>query len=112
MIRWTLPLLFCLSLAPARAQDTSDPPTPKDDGPSLMERGADMFLRGLMDEMDPALRGMEDALREMEPELRQLIDMIGDLRNYEPPEKLPNGDIIIRRKPVPPAPLKDGEIEL
>jgi hypothetical protein len=24
--------------------------------------------------------------------------MIGDLRNYHPPEKLPNGDIIIRRK--------------
>lgn len=108
MTRWTLPLLLCLTLAPAWAQDSPEP----EEGPSLMERGAELFLRGLMDEMDPALREMEDALRGMEPELRQLIEMIGDLRNYEAPEKLPNGDIIIRRKPVPPAPLKDGEIEL
>lgn len=110
-----LTLALCLTCAPVLAQDAA----PEDEGPSLMERGAELFLRGLMDEVEPGLREMEEALRLMEPELRALMDLVGDLRNYEAPERLPNGDILIRRKadapPLPEAPAgpaPGAEIEL
>jgi hypothetical protein len=44
--------------------------------------------------------------------------MIGDFQNYEAPVKLPNGDILIRRKPdapvtpLAPRPGPNGEIDL
>jgi hypothetical protein len=53
--------------------------------------------------------GLENMLRdlftEMEPVLRDLRDRIEDLDQYEAPEILPNGDIIIRRRtPLDEAP--------
>lgn len=100
-----------LLATPAVAQD-------EDSGLSIMERGAQMFLEGLLQEMEPAieeLSGLADqmgpALRnfatEMGPKLTELLDEIEDWSVYEAPEVLPNGDIIIRRKPdapVTPAP--------
>lgn len=86
-----------------------------DDGPSLMERGARQFLEGLMREMEPALDGLNElgdqvgpALRDfadqMGPALADLLGQVDDWSVYHPPERLPNGDIIIRRKtPKPPA---------
>ena len=68
------------------------------EGLSLMEEGARLLFRGLLDEIEPSLR-----------ELEGLID---DLSAYHPPEILPNGDIIIRRKvPLTPPP-EEGEIDL
>ncbi len=53
-------------------------------------------------ETDPPPRGIEqfldDLFAEVEPRLRELRDAIGNLADYEAPEMLPNGDIIIRRK--------------
>ncbi|WP_226626944.1 hypothetical protein [Alloyangia pacifica] len=80
-----------------------------DGGASLMERGADMFLRGLRDELDPALqdlRGLADRMGpalqsfvdEMGPAMAQLSEQIEDWTLYEAPEMLPNGDILIRRR--------------
>ncbi|WP_397542352.1 hypothetical protein [Roseovarius salis] len=104
---------------PAAAQDNGE-----DNGRSLMERGAEMFLDGLMQEMEPTLedlRGMaekagpafRDFMREMGPALAEILGDIEDLSNYHPPEMLPNGDIIIRRKtPLDPAPEPDEEIEI
>lgn len=81
---------------------------PESDGWSLMERGARMLFEGLMTEMDPALDEMgralseiEPALRELQPALRDLVTLLGDIRHYHAPEKLPNGDIILRRKTEP-----------
>jgi len=97
--------LIVLALAaPAAAQDQ---------GPSLMERGAQQFFEGLMQEMEPAIDDLsglaEDfgpALRgfvqEMGPHLRTLMEEVEDWSNYSAPEILPNGDIIIRRKPDHP----------
>ena len=113
-----LALAFPLPLA---AQETTG-----EDGPSLMERGAKLFFRGLMDEMDPALQGLQDLieeagpamqsfLREMGPALVDLFDQVEDFANYHPPEMLPNGDIIMRRRsPLEDAPAtgEDGEIDL
>lgn len=121
-------LILALALPmPALAQEDPAP----DDGPSLMERGARLFFRGLIEEMDPAMRAfgdfvqeagpeMERFMQEMGPALKDLLAKVDDIRNYHGPEMLPNGDIILRRKtpeeiekPVPgPAPGPGEEIEL
>jgi hypothetical protein len=84
-----LAILLLLAGAPALAQDLED-------APGALERGIEQLLR--------------DFFLEMEPRLRELRDAIGDLNNYEAPEMLPNGDIIIRRKtPLEPAPPEPDE---
>lgn len=93
-----------LALAtPLGAQDDSAPD--ETDGLSLMERGARLLMEGLRKEMEPALEGLEDLApkfrsfaMEMGPALRDLMEEVEDWSIYHPPEKLPNGDIIIRRK--------------
>lgn len=102
MFRRIAPALICLALAgPAAAQEPEEP--------GLIDQGMQLFLRGLMQEIEPELQDMGDALRAMEPLLRQLIALAGDLGHYQAPERLPNGDIILRRKPdaPPPPPLPD-----
>ncbi|MEM6305545.1 MAG: hypothetical protein AAF744_12570 [Pseudomonadota bacterium] len=85
----------------------------EDRGLTLMERGAQLFMEGILKEMEPALEefeGLADdigpALRgfaqEMGPALRSLLEEVEDWSAYEAPEILPNGDIIIRRKPDRP----------
>ena len=123
-MRRHLILATCASLAltaPAMAQDEEP-----ERGFSLMERGAELFFRGLLNEMDPLLQdleefaeGIEPALRdfvaEMGPALRDILAEVEDWSVYEPPEMLENGDIILRRKtPLPPEePMpEDGEIEI
>lgn len=83
-------------------------------GFSLMEEGAKLLLRGLMREMEPSIAELEGAFREIAPEieaqldalgpqLRELVRMMQDVKNYEMPVMLENGDILIRRKePLPP----------
>ena len=97
--KWYLGPVLVLVAAPALAQDDS---ATGDEGFSLLREGARILMESMLKEMEPAMRDMQEdfgaALREMEPALRELGGMIGDLRNYHPPEKLPNGDIIIRRK--------------
>lgn len=95
-----------------------------DDGTSLMERGAQMFLEGIMREMEPALDDLKGLGEEMGPALRQFVDQMGpafaellgqieDLSAYHPPEILPNGDIILRRKtPDELNQEQDGDIEI
>ena len=83
------PFLLCLALAtPAVAQD-------EEQGLDLMSEALKLFMRGLMAEMEPAMEGIEGLLE--------------DLSSYHPPEILPNGDIIIRRKtPVERVPEEEG----
>lgn len=106
MKRLVLVLSLAVALAPmVRAQEAA----PKDEmseGINLLEEGARLLFRGLMSEMEPHLNEMGRTLSEMEPVLRTLAEMIGDIQNYHPPEKQPNGDIIMRRK-VPLDPLAD-----
>ncbi|WP_449301248.1 hypothetical protein [Plastorhodobacter daqingensis] len=99
-------------VGPAHAQ-TSPEPDPRDQGADrdwseglgLLQEGARRLLRGLMQEMEPALR--------------DLGTRIDDLSVYHRPELLPNGDIIIRRRvplesePVSPPELpREGEIDI
>ncbi len=57
-----------------------------------------MLLEGLMQEIGPALKDLEGK--------------IDDLNAYYPPEVLPNGDIIIRRKVPLAVPAPEGEVDL
>ena len=93
-------IALCLSPLAAFAQSTeaTPPSADVDEGVSLMQEGAKLLFRGLMGQMEPTLKDMTTALGEVEPKLRELLAMVDDLRNYHTPEKLENGDIIIRRK--------------
>ena len=60
-------------------------------------------------------RGMEfftRFLRLLAPEHADLFKHLGSPDQYEMPQVLPNGDIIIKRKPQPLPPPKDGEVDL
>lgn len=62
-------------------------------------------LESLPDDLEKALRQMMDQLRPSLEEAAKLfrnLEMIDDPRHYDVPEVLPNGDIIIRRKPDAP----------
>lgn len=93
-------LLSAALTLPAAAQET---PAPEDnpelsEGFSLLSEGARMILRGLQSEMAPMIEA--------------LGDVIEDVNAYELPERLPNGDILIRRKadrPWPPEGTGEGE---
>ena len=108
-----------------------DPEEAPEEGFSLMEEGARLLFRGILEEIGPALEGIEGTAEEMRPALRafaeqmgpalvELLGRVDEIRHYEPPELLPNGDIIIRRRPDAPEwgpPAVDevepsGEIEL
>ncbi len=95
-----------LTTQTAAAEDTSD-------GRSLMERGAELFLEGLQREMAPTLQDLSEFADQLGPSLRsfwvqmgpaisELADKVEDWSAYHPPEILPNGDIIIRRKQPEP----------
>ncbi|MBT52904.1 MAG: hypothetical protein CMF72_05825 [Mameliella sp.] len=95
-------LVLSLLAAPVAAQQD-------DDGLNLMEEGARLFLRGLMTEMEPALKELDEVTREMQPLLRDfavemgpaladLLEKVEDWTVYHPPEMLDNGDILIRRR--------------
>lgn len=96
--------VLCLCAAPALAEEPRE-----DQGLSLMEEGAKLFFRGIMQEMEPAMEDLKALAETMEPAVRQFVREMGpalaevlrkvdDLSKYHPPEMLPNGDIIMRRK--------------
>lgn len=93
---------------PVSAQEND---TPQAEGFNLIEQGAKLLLRGLMDEIEPAMDEMGAAItllgKDMGPVVAQLLGQIDDLRNYRAPEVLPNGDIILRR--IPDAPDYDPD---
>jgi len=111
------PILLAAVLAlPAAAQDDPAAPAPLDgprsEEPGLIGEGLRLLFEGLLKEMEPALDEMGRAMRDLEPMARDLAALLGDVRNYDPPERLPNGDIIIRRKPgAPPPPAPSSDVE-
>ena len=90
-MRWlSLVLLFSVA-SPSFAEE--------DQGRDLMAEALRLFMRGLLEEMEPAVDGLEG--------------LLDDLSAYHAPEVLPNGDIIIRRKrPLEPEIGEEGEVEL
>lgn len=89
-----LAITLCLA-TPVVAEDDGD----MKQGMDLLSEGAQLLFRGLLAEMEPAIRDLEGA--------------IDNLNAYHAPEVLPNGDIIIRRKvPLKVEPPVEGEVDL
>lgn len=96
-------LAFGLMVSPAFADGGAER------GLDLMQQGTRLLFQGLIDRLEPDLRALAG---EMGPALLRLQGVLGDLSRYHAPERLPNGDIIIRRK-VPFMPVApDDETEL
>lgn len=77
-------------------------------GAEMLSDGARLLFQGLLNEVEPRMRDMAEALEAWEWDGLSL----DDLSQYEAPEVLPNGDIIIRRK-TPLVPQGAGpEVEL
>ena len=99
MRHFILPLALIAFSQPAQAQES-----PLD---NLLRE-----LETLSQEGSTFLKSWAETLR---PSLEGLADQIPDFDLYEAPEVLPNGDIIIRRKPTKPdadTPPKADQIEL
>ena len=102
-----------LLAVPMSAETAGDGKEDMQEGFSLLEEGAKILLRGLMEEMEPAMEDLQGFAENMGPAMRELQGMIGDMTDYHMPERLPNGDIIIRRKtPLENDAPAEGEIEL
>ena len=110
-------LILALLATPVAAQEAESP-----EPPTVMERGMRLFMEGLLQEMEPALRDLDDLAREAQPLLERLEGDLGAALEgleglagtYHPPEVLPNGDILIRRKePLPEVDRNaDGSVDL
>lgn len=98
--------VLCLTLvcAPAVAQDSpaTEPP------PALMDQ-----VEGLMQKfLERIAPQMEQGLNALEPDMQALMDRMRDMVQYHPPEVLPNGDILIRRRqPTDQPPSMDAPEE-
>ncbi len=107
----TATFIAAMAVSPLSAQEAEDPSV--SEGFNLMEEGAKLLLRGLMAEVEPALDEMGEAMdqlgEEIGPAIAQLLAQIDDMRNYDAPEVLPNGDIIIRRRSEAPEYEPDPE---
>lgn len=112
-------LILTLSAPLASAQDWTPPPADQaipdgveqDDPGDLIGRGVGILLDNFMRDVQPDLNrlgeDMSGALSNLGPMLGDLTALVDDLRNYQTPERLDNGDIIIRRRAdaPPPPPL-------
>jgi len=58
------------------------------------------FRKDLEQFSEDSRKFLQSWVNDLGPLLDALKDKIDDISNYDPPEVLPNGDIIIRRKPV------------
>jgi hypothetical protein len=90
-------LALLLGLSPPALAEEPAPDLRR--GLELLDEGARRLLDGLRGEIEPFLSN------EVLPLLERLGALIDDLSHYELPERLPNGDILIRRAPdAPPLP--------
>ncbi|WP_293452155.1 hypothetical protein [Planktotalea sp.] len=116
-IAMTATLALALAL-PAQADEKNT-----DEGFNLMERGARLLFEGLVQDMEPALREMDGLMDQLEPALRGFVENMGpalgdflgqfdDFSKYHAPEILPNGDIILRRKSPEEMTPPEGEVDL
>lgn len=82
-MRHCIALLIALGLTtPVAAQETPSEP----------------YLEGLNEFADGMRKLLEGFANELEPMMEDLATRLEGLRGYHPPEVLPNGDIIIRKK--------------
>ncbi|WP_434288085.1 AAA+ family ATPase [Celeribacter sp. SCSIO 80788] len=88
-------LIMMLVAGPLAAEDAG--PSEGSEGWTMLREGSRLLLQQLFEEMGPALEDLEG--------------FVDDLGAYEAPEILPNGDILIRRKPERGVPEPDAPEE-
>ncbi|MBK4217773.1 hypothetical protein JJJ17_17710 [Paracoccus caeni] len=94
--------LMLIATPPVLAQDEAEEPGLLD---GIMGSFMENMLRDMAPEMEQMGDGMSGALSRLGPVLKDLSVLVDDLRHYQAPERLENGDILIRRKiGAPPAP--------
>lgn len=120
--------LFALALlAPLGVAAQGYQPPPAQDGPpagqesedgfgSMLERGAESLLRDLFRDVEPHMdaigRELGGRMQALAPLLEDAGNLMDDLRHYQRPERLENGDILIRRKAdAPPPPPVSREFQ-
>lgn len=106
---YVLPGLIAVSLAlsaPARGQ--SELPTEEPSAAPLLDF-FERMLRGFMTEIEPQMRDLERGFEALEPEIQGFIDRMRGMAQYHPPQVLPNGDILIRRRQVDDPPPDSGQ---
>lgn len=111
MIRAVL-ISLCLAAPGLAAAESHTAPSVEDGAEEIVD-GLRKLFEGLAGEMEPLA---EDFAKELSELWGEIIDDVEVSPGYHPPEVLPNGDIIIRRKepgemPAPDGP-DDGTIDL
>lgn len=98
-------LALLLATGPTVAQDETPPDNPElAEGAELLNRGFQLLLEGLANEIEPMAQEWSEGWAE-------LVEKFSDMQVYHPPEVLPNGDIIIRRR-IPLDPPAPGETDI
>ncbi|MTH78873.1 hypothetical protein [Paracoccus aestuariivivens] len=99
----------------AVAQTPYEPPPsdePQSNLESDIESGIQGFMEKLLNEVQPHLdqlgRDLNDTVNSFSPVLDQLGGLMDDVGNYQAPERLANGDVLIRRRPDAPPPPPIG----
>ncbi|MFB9223142.1 hypothetical protein [Paracoccus cavernae] len=115
-----LPLFAQAYEPPAADQDSAGNGSDEGDREigKTFERGLNSLFEDLLRDIEPHMeaigRDLGAKVNEFAPVFDDLGAMMDDIGNYQAPERLANGDILIRRKPdaPPPPPLSDKFQEL
>ena len=111
--QWQMPREGDAPNSPSPNPQFEDPfalPAPNADRPA---EDLDSIMDGVFQRLQPHLQGLANELAstadEFRPALNQFSGLMDDIGNYERPERLPNGDILIRRRAdaPPPPPLEE-----
>lgn len=87
-------------------EKTGDPPALTED--TLAEAFNDLFAK-ITPKLQDITKDMGQAMQLMAPALADLAALVDDIDHYDRPERLENGDILIRRKADAPPPPAIGE---
>lgn len=117
-----LMLTVLLTQGPAYAQQGYEPPLagpedmPQDqdrDRGDPLKDGLEGALQNLLRDVEPHMqaigRELEGAMSEFGPVFEDLSSLMDDIGNYQAPERLENGDILIRRRADAPPPPPVGD---
>lgn len=91
---------FCALLAlPVQAEVKGAPAEVEESAPFMFDL-FDRMLRSFITEVEPHMRELERGFTALEPELQRFLQNLRDMTHFYPPEILPNGDVLIRRRHV------------
>jgi hypothetical protein len=109
------PLLTVAALTAfvAAAQVYEPPKAEQPESGNSVESGIEQFLNRLLGEAQPHLdrlgRDLGETLGSVGPVFQDIGKLMDDVGNYQAPERLENGDILIRRRADAPPPPPVGD---